>query len=143
MLGRLAKWLRIMGFDTVYDTEIANEDLVRRAVQERRTILTRHRTLPDQWRVDAIYVVEAERTLDQLRELVAARRLGGECRPFTRCSRCGSELVEVTPDKATGAVPSDVLATQQPFLRCPGCRRFCWEGSHTERMRLALEKILA
>ncbi|NIQ57070.1 MAG: twitching motility protein PilT, partial [Gammaproteobacteria bacterium] len=69
MLGRLARWLRALSYDTVYDPEIEDEDLVRRAVRDGRFLLTRDRRLPEEWRIDGCLVLESDVPLDQLREV--------------------------------------------------------------------------
>ncbi len=142
MLGRLARWLRILGFDTAYEAHIDDGDLVRRAVGQHRIILTRDRRLPDEWRIGGIHVLEAEVPMAQLRELETVFGICRDARPFTRCSRCNTGLDAVGPDDVRGEVPARVLADHTRFLRCPGCRRIYWSGSHVARIRRALGRAL-
>ena len=142
MLGRLARWLRILGFDTAYEAHIADASLVRRAVEENRIILTRDLRLPEQWRVSGIHIVAAERPMAQLQEIVSAFDLAEHVRLFTRCNRCNTPLVRATDEEAAGNVPPAVLADRQAVERCPGCARFYWSGSHVQRMQRMLNRAL-
>ena len=142
MLGRLARWLRILGFDTAYEAHIADAEVVGRAVREDRVILTRDRKLPDEWRVSGVYLVEAERPPEQLREVARRFRLGDRVRIFTRCSRCNTPLRPATEDEARLHVPARILEAGQRLTHCPVCRRFYWSGSHVERMRRIIERAL-
>ena len=142
MLGRLARWLRLLGFDTAYEADIDDGDLVRRAVEQQRIILTRDRRLPEEWRVDGVLVIRTEAPPDQLREIEAAVGLAGDARPFTRCSRCNARLHDATPDEVAAAVPPRVLHHHDRFLRCPACRRVYWSGSHVDRIRRTLDRLL-
>jgi uncharacterized protein with PIN domain len=142
MLGRLARWLRILGFDTAWEAHIADGELVRRALEEDRVILTRDRALPAEWRVSDVYVVEQEDPITQLREVAEAFQLAQHTRLFTRCSRCNTPLVPASREQASGSVPPRILDAVTRLLRCPGCERFYWSGSHTRRMRRVAEEVL-
>lgn len=142
MLGRLARWLRILGFDTAYEESIDDADLVRRAVDEGRVILTRDRLMPEQWRVEGIHLMEVEEPMAQVREVSDAFGLAGHIRLFTRCSQCNTMLSEVSKEQAAGHVPDDVLQRVDAFKHCPGCGRFYWEGSHVKRMRRMIDRAL-
>ncbi len=142
MLGRLARWLRILGYDTAYLQHIPDEDLVRRALAEQRTILTRDRSLESEWWVTGIHCVAAEEPLAQLAEVTVKFGLDPRARLFTRCSRCNHLLVAVDRSEAARHVPTRTLETAERFQRCPGCGRFYWEGSHTARMQHVLERTL-
>jgi uncharacterized protein with PIN domain len=142
MLGRLARWLRILGFDTAYEDHIPDAVLVRRAQREARTILTRDRALPDEWRVTGIYIVREAATAEQLREVVDAFRLAPALRPFTRCSRCNARLIDASPERVRSRVPARVLERHDEFRVCEACDRVYWAGSHTERMRRVVERLV-
>ncbi len=142
MLGRLARWLRILGFDTAWEAHIADGDLVRRALEQDRVILTRDRALPAEWRVDGVYLLEEEEPIAQLRDVAEAFQLAKRVRLFTRCSRCNTLLARASREEARASVPPRVLEAQAELLRCPGCARFYWSGSHTRRMRRVVEELL-
>jgi uncharacterized protein with PIN domain len=142
MLGRLAHWLRLLGFDCAYERHVSDEDLVRRGVEQDRVILTRDRALPEEWRVSDICVVRAEETFDQLGEVLRRFDLSGSVRLFTRCSECNRGLVAAQGSAVTGRVPAGILASHREFLECPGCGRVYWQGSHTDRMKRVVERLL-
>ncbi len=141
MLGRLARWLRLLGFDTAYDAAIEDAELARRALEERRTVLTRDRALPEEWRLPRVVVLRSESTHEQLRELAHVLPLRAAARPFSRCSRCNAPLEDVARESVAASVPPRIAATQSRFLRCSGCGRVYWEGSHVARIRRALEQV--
>jgi uncharacterized protein with PIN domain len=88
--------------------------------------------------VSGISLVQAEEPVAQLAEVAAAFDLGARARPFTRCSRCNTELVAADRETARGRVPPRILKRFARFQRCPGCERLYWDGSHTDRMRRVL-----
>lgn len=143
MLGRLARWLRLLGFDTLYEADLPDAEVVRRALEEERWILTRDRALPAEWRVSGVRVLASEDLREQLAEVVRSFRLAPLVRPFSRCGECNAPLAPVSRDAVAGAVPPRVAAREREFRRCPGCGRIYWRGSHTARMESAIERILS
>ena len=143
MLGKLAHWLRLLGFNCTYESDIADGELVRRGVEQGRVVLTRDRALPDEWRAPGICVVRAERTFEQLGEVVRRFDLARAVCLFTRCSECNQRLVAATAADLRGRAPASILATHERFQECPGCKRVYWEGSHTQRIQRVVERLLA
>ena len=142
MLGRMARWLRIIGYDASYDAQISDAELARRAFEEDRIVLTRDRALPDEWRVPRILVLDSEDALEQLQQVVAAFDLDWRRRQFSRCSRCNTLIEPRSPEEVADRVPPRVRREQSEFFACPTCERVYWEGSHLERMRRDLERAL-
>jgi hypothetical protein len=142
MLARLARWLRIAGYDTRYHPHVEDADLVRIAIEEGRFILTRDRALPQEWSVEDVLELDAEDPLQQLREVAAHFPLDWRARAFSRCSRCNALVASIAPDESAQSIPKGVLAQRLAFTRCPECGRTYWEGSHTERMRRVLARAL-
>ena len=142
MLGRLARWLRILGFDCAYDSEIDDEALVRRAVREDRIILSRDRCLPEDWWVPGIHLVGSQELREQLREIVRSFDLAGSLRLFSRCNQCNHPLQEARKADVSGRVPDRAFSEHDRFLECPSCRRVYWEGSHTRRIRRVVDELL-
>jgi uncharacterized protein with PIN domain len=138
MLGRLARWLRVLGFDTTWEAHVPDETLVRRALAERRTVLTRDRRLPEEWTLVPVFVLHAEDLRGQLAELGPPFALAAHARPFTRCNRCNEPLEPATAEQVAAGAPPRVRARQRDFLRCPRCARIYWAGSHVARMRALL-----
>jgi len=143
MLGRLARWLRTLGFDCAYENEIEDEELVRRAIDEQRVILSRDRALPQDWRVAGIHLVRSEDLREQLREVLRAFGLAPALRLFSRCNACNHALRAAPKQEVAERVPLYVRSTRDRFFECPGCRRVYWEGTHTQRMRRVVEDVLA
>jgi len=143
MLGKLAHWLRLLGFDCAYETDIADAELVRHAVEQDRVVLTRDRALPDEWRVSDICIVRAERTFEQLGEVLRRFDLSGAVRLFTRCSECNRRLTAAPAADLSGRAPARILATQDPLQACTGCGRVYWSGSHTRHIQRVVEQLLA
>jgi hypothetical protein len=139
MLGRLARWLRVLGFDTSFEAHVPDEALVRRALAERRTVLTRDRRLAEEWTLVPVCVLQAEDLRGQLAELGPRFALAAHAHPFSRCNRCNEPLEPATAEQVEAKVPRRVRATHRDFLRCPRCERIYWAGSHVARMRALLE----
>jgi hypothetical protein len=143
MLGRLARWLRLLGFDTAYAGELPDGEVVRRALAEERWILTRDRALPVEWSVAGVHLLHSELVLEQLRDVVWAFQLASRARPFSRCGECNEPLAATSRDEVASEVPPGVLATAQELSRCPSCGRVYWRGSHTARMKAVMDRVLA
>lgn len=142
-LGRLAKWLRIMGYDALY-WRGDREGLLRRAQEEGRVILTRTKEILRRAEgMCRVYEVKGDRVEVQLRGLI--RDLGLRVRPeaaFGRCLLCNRGLKEVRPNEVIGRVPDYVYRTQGRFWECPSCSRVYWPGTHYERMLEGLRRFL-
>jgi len=132
MLGRLAKWLRILGYDTLYNPSWDDPYLVRVARAEERILLTRDAELARRRGV-RVLMLESERLEAQVRQLRRDLPLSTG-KPFSRCPVCNTPLEEITKDQVWGQVPPYVFATQSEFRLCPSCDRFYWRGSHWEHM---------
>lgn len=142
MLGDLARWLRVLGLDAAYASDVDDATLVRRAIAEDRWLVTRDRRLTDEWRFDGCLVVESEGTLEALREVVDELGIEGPRPLFARCLECNAYLVEAGPEAIARRVPPHVRRTRERFRACPDCGRVYWEGSHTERMRRRVRRAL-
>lgn len=142
MLGRLARWLRVLGYDTWYDSMVADPALVRIASEEDRILLTRDRHLLRELRPERALEVRQDDPLRQLHDVVQALALAPPDALFTRCLLCNALLRELTLAEALPLLPADIVEVPQPVRRCPACGRMYWEGSHVRRMRAALERVL-
>ncbi len=143
MLGRLARWLRVLGYDTTYQAHIADAELVRQALQERRIVLTRDRALPRQWQLEHYLLLDDDVPLMQVRQVVMAFGLRWQEQLFSRCSQCNVPLRPAPQQEVAQRVPPYVRLHQQRFLQCPGCQRIYWEGTHVVTMRRLLHNTLA
>jgi uncharacterized protein with PIN domain len=142
MLGRLARWLRALGYDTAYDPALPDPALIRLAHDEARVLLTRDRRLLRELRPRRALEITSDAPLAQLRGVVEALALAPAGEPFTRCLVCNAPLVAVGAAEAAAAVPPASRGLPGPVRRCPGCGRVYWPGSHVRRMRRALADAL-
>ncbi|SFR41981.1 hypothetical protein SAMN05216203_0138 [Marinobacter daqiaonensis] len=142
MLGRLARWLRALGYDTRYSATIDDHDLVELSDRESRILLTRDRHLVTFLRPRRSVLLESGSPLSQLREVAEACPIEmKENHLFTRCLLCNAPLHEVTATEIANRVPEESRNREGPFLCCPECGRVFWYGSHVRRMRATLERV--
>lgn len=143
MLGKLAKWLRVLGYDVVYLRQAADKEVLRQ-LQVGRTLLTRNRRAELWQQQGKVFVVNANDPKEQLREVVQGlglRRMAGAL--FSRCLSCNKLLETVGREEVREQVPEYIWQAQESFYRCEDCRKVYWSGSHSEKMRQRLEEILA
>jgi uncharacterized protein len=133
MLGKLAKWLRIIGQDVIYGEHLSGYGLIRAARAENRLILTRDRGLKKKQPPDFLFI-ESDHYRDQLRQVIQARGLSPLDNAFTRCLECNLVLEPRSKASVEKMVPPYVFATQEKFSWCPKCHRVYWPATHHERM---------
>ncbi|HOS97014.1 MAG TPA: Mut7-C RNAse domain-containing protein [Deltaproteobacteria bacterium] len=136
-LGKLARWLRLMGFDTVYLRTNEPEGM-RRAADEGRVILTRKASV----RGDRVVHIGHDRLSDQVRQLAGVCDLTQGPGAFTRCCLCNEILTGMAREDARGKVPEYVYATRESFSRCPRCGRIYWRGTHHDRASIRMQALL-
>ena len=141
-LGRLAAYLRMLGFDTSYSNHASDDALATVASREERTLLTRDRGLLKRAIVRRGYLVRSDHPHDQLREVVVRFGLGSACRLFGRCLRCNTLLESIAPAAARTRVPPRVALEQTEFRHCPTCDSLYWRGSHHARMLRLIEAVV-
>ena len=142
MLGRLARWLRVLGFDTRYEPALSDTALVFLARAEDRVLLTRDRHLLRELRPARALDPASDVPLEQLRECVARLGLRPPAALFTRCLLCNAPLDSVPDDEADALLPPRARGLGGPVRRCPTCGRVYWRGSHARRMEGALAAAL-
>jgi hypothetical protein len=142
MLGRLAKALRMLGYDTHYDSGISDSDLKLLALREGRVVLTRDREIAETSLPLRVVLVESDHPEEQLRQIVDEFALDVEGALFTRCLVCNAPVEEASREEAEGRVPPYVFSTQERFARCPSCGRIYWAATHVEAAKRRLEEIL-
>jgi len=133
MLGRLTRWLRALGYDTVYAPDTDDNELLRRARAEGRVLLTADRALATRRGAHTL-LIEAQDLASQLRQVRAALGPPTDAE-FSRCVACNGKLTPVDKTTLADRVPPYVLATRQEFRRCPDCGRIYWPGTHIQRMK--------
>jgi len=133
MLGSLARWLRILGYDTLYDQRLDDPALARLARAEGRVLLTRDRQLASRRGIQAI-LVQSDHLREQLAQ-VLAELPPPDGAAFGRCVVCNAPLEEVDKASIEGRVPEYVWETQADFRLCRRCGRIYWRGTHWRHMR--------
>lgn len=134
-LGGLARLLRLVGFDTVFDPRLQDGQIEQRARDEGRIVLSRDLALLKRRGITHGCFVRALRPRVQLREVVERLDLARSARPFTRCTVCNGLLAPAERHEVAGRLPPAVAERHDRFARCGGCGRVYWEGSHWRRMQ--------
>jgi uncharacterized protein with PIN domain len=142
MLGRLARWLRALGHNAAYDHAADDGALLRRAVRERRLLVTRDTRLAATPRARRVVLLRANDTRGQLRELVDVIGIARHPGLLTRCIVCNTRLRMAAAAQVEERVPEYIRSTQQAFRACPGCGRLYWPGTHRRGILAALESAL-
>ena len=144
-VGKLARWLRMMGYDAAFFTDGDDAEMIATALKEDRVIITRDshimkRGVVTGGRLRAI-LVRSDEPERQIREVVAVMGLAGHFKPFTLCLECNQPLKTRQKDEVKGRVPPYVFGTQHQFVECPSCRRIYWRGTHWAAMNKKLEGL--
>lgn len=143
MLGKLVKWLRLLGCDVEYFPQIPDAELVERADRSGRVILTRDTLLIRRRKaIGNHFFVRGDSYKDQLRQVVSAFAIDPASPLLTRCLRCNEPLDEIEKSAVELRVPPYVYMTQEAFVTCPSCRRIYWRGTHREAVEKQLKEIL-
>jgi hypothetical protein len=142
MLGKLAKKLRMLGYDAVYYGGEDPHRMIRMAREDGRVILTRNSRLVPKRPEDRIIRVAEDEPLLQLQALLQQGYIAlVREKILSRCLLCNSPIEEIRREDAEGKVPDFIFYQQKTFFRCPSCRRIYWQGSHPERMQRNLEEL--
>jgi len=130
MLGRLAKKLRILGFDTLYYNEIEEDEILK--LSKGRILLTRDKMLERKAKKQGINVfyIKSDKWRSQLKAVNDRFSIEKFAKPFTRCSECNGELVEAEREKVKDKVPEYIYKTTDKFMMCKNCGKVYWKGSH-------------
>jgi uncharacterized protein with PIN domain len=142
MLGKLVRWLRVMGIDVVYDPHLTDAQLLRGAEHEGRVLLTRDRRLANRRGSARLMLIESAYYHEQVREVVRAFQLAERATVFSRCIRCNTLLRPVSRELVAGKVPVYVFTTQKTFKACDVCDRLYWNGTHRGNMLRQLQAML-
>ena len=142
-LGRLAAYLRMLGFDTLYQNDYANEDLARLSAGEDRILLTRDRGLLMRTAVTRGWYVRATEPALQLVELIQRFGLARAITPFRRCMHCNAVLRPIPKETISDRLLPQTREHFDEFYNCPQCGRIYWKGSHYRRMRHFIDSVTA
>jgi uncharacterized protein with PIN domain len=137
-LGRLVKWLRILGFDTNFEMDVP-ADRFDAHVEKDRIVLTRTRAIKKQIRTHRLIFITSNHLDMQLRQVITELGLSSaDTRPFSRCIHCNIPIADVAVEDVYGLIPDYIYETHNEFHKCLQCNRIFWPGSHTRR---SLERI--
>ena len=142
MLGRLATWLRLLGYDTEY-SQAEDDLLVRRAREERRILLTRDTGLLRRRQLPCHLYIQSDHVKIQVHQVVRSLALDLSNIPARRCARCNVVLESRTKADVVGRVPEFVWSHHDTFWGCQNCGRIYWAGSHRRRMDEAIYALTA
>ena len=140
MLGRLVRWLRLIGQDVTYGPHLSGSGLIRAARIESRTILTRDRRIRKTRNPPPYLFIESDHFRKQLKQVVETFSLDPFANIFTRCVQCNSLLESIPKEEVKKNVPAYVFATQEKFSVCHECRQIYWPATHLQKM---LEELRA
>ncbi len=140
MLGRLAKWLRLLGFDTCYADQLSDHQIAARARAEGRVVLTRDREMARRKGIRCLFI-NSQILEEQLEQVVAALGLPSpEAAP--RCPQCNGQLAEVSRSEVRPHVSAYVWRTHHQFHHCQGCDKYYWPGSHWNRIQSTIAQVV-
>jgi hypothetical protein len=140
MLGKLARWLRLSGYDVLYRSDIEDDEIL----EENRIILTRdsklfRRALKEN---KEALLISSGRLEDQLRQMIVEKGIVVKDTPeYSRCPKCNGDIVGAKKDKIRGSVPDKVLESVEEFWVCRNCGKVYWYGSHWESIRKIVKDI--
>jgi uncharacterized protein len=138
MLARIARWLRMLGADVIYDQSVDGATLLKRARDEGRILLTRDKRLKTA--SDALFL-DSNHFREQLRIILARYPFDIRREAFSRCSRCNTPLIAVDRDVVRHRVPPFVYASNEKFSECPSCAHLYWSGTHPSRIMREVERL--
>jgi len=140
-LGKLAKWLRLLGFDTLYEPELSSKRFIEN-LENDRILLTRTQRMREQFESRKFIFIESDHLEEQLAQVFQELDLKTlPTRPFSRCLQCNVPIVSAEKDSVWGRVPDYIFETQDHFQKCPKCDRIYWPGSHTRRSLLKIQQL--
>jgi uncharacterized protein with PIN domain len=142
-LGKLAAYLRLLGFDSLYRNDYDDYELARISAEERRILLTRDRGLLKRSQVTHGYCVRSTDSRKQVREVLRRFDLFTALAPFTRCLRCNGLLEPVSKEEVFDSLKQETRKYFEEFFRCKECGQVYWKGSHWERMQMFVKELMS
>ena len=144
-VGKLARWLRMMGYDATLFTSDDDSQMVIAALRQERVILTRDTQIMKMGavasgRIRALFI-ESEEPEHQIRQVIDNLHLDCQFKPFTICLKCNQALIKATREEVKDRVPPYVFQTQDQYMECPQCHRLYWQGTHWQAMTRDLEQF--
>lgn len=140
-LGKLARRLRLLGFDTLYRNDLEDEEIIQIAEKEHRIVLTRDGEILSN-KTTQSYRPNSISFNEQVREVMSVFNLRGQIRLFSRCIRCNGKIIPVDKDSVISLVPLRSGQFMELFWQCQGCRKIYWQGSHYKSLKTWANELL-
>jgi uncharacterized protein with PIN domain len=140
-LGKLAKYLRMLGFDTVYEKDYDDPEIVRRGIEEKRIVLTRDIGILKHRDLTHGYWVRSQDPMGQLKEVIDKFDLSGNIREFRRCMACNGMIRKITKTEVENKLKPKTRRYYKDFFQCIDCGKIYWQGSHYENMKSFISEI--
>ncbi|MGB9621705.1 MAG: Mut7-C RNAse domain-containing protein [Brevinematia bacterium] len=144
MLGGLAKYLRMLGFDVLFFNKIEDKDIIRILETNNIILLTKDKKLKSENSKlsNKIFLIEAQNTIDQTIEVLKTFNLKDKVIPFSRCLICNTPLEKVNKKDYKNLIPKETYINFEEFYLCRRCNKVYWLSTHTDRMQILIERIL-
>jgi len=144
-VGKLARWLRLMGYDTLLFEQKADGQMIKTAMGEDRVILTKDtqfmkRRLVTNGKIKTILIREDDPKI-QVQEVVKTLNLNYHFKPFSLCLECNQVLIARSKEEVKNSIPAHVFKTQTQYMECPACHRIYWQGTHWRDMVKKLQDL--
>lgn len=133
-LGRLTRYLRMMGFDVSYKNNFDDDEIVRVSLKEKRAILTKDRGILKRRDVTHGFWIRSTKVEEQAKEVLSRFDLKKEIKEFSRCIECNDSLKSIKKETIIKQLPPKVAAAQNEFYKCPSCNKIYWKGTHYQQM---------
>ncbi|MCK4661388.1 MAG: Mut7-C ubiquitin/RNAse domain-containing protein [Bacteroidales bacterium] len=140
--GKLSKYLRLLGFDCFYINDIDDNEIINIAIKEKRIILTRDKGLLKNMNVTHGYWVRSQDSIEQLKEIVKRFHLDSLIKPFYRCIVCNGIIEKASKEKIISELQPNTIKYYDDFYKCSLCGKIYWKGSHYEKMKQFVDKII-
>jgi uncharacterized protein with PIN domain len=142
-LGKLTRYLRMLGFDTIYKNDIQDNEIIRYSIEEKRIILTRDLGILKNSKVRRGYFIRNQRPFYQCKEVIRKFSLEKQSSPFNRCMECNGLFKKIDKDLFKSEIPDMAYIYFDEFYQCMVCRNIYWKGSHYEKMQITIERLLS
>jgi len=140
-LGKLARKLRLLGFDTYFESNLDDNEIIRMSLAEDRIVLSRDKELINNSRITQGYRILSSDPREQIREVMIRFDLQNNLNPFSRCIDCNGMIENVSKESVNEYLPPKTRQYFDEFFRCRGCGKIYWEGSHYENMKKQIQNL--
>ena len=142
-LGKLARYLRMLGYDTVYSNDLEDAEIIKTSLSEKRIILTRDLGILKNGKVQRGYFVRNQNPLQQCREIMHKFSLEHRISPFSRCMECNGIFKKIDKEQIKEDIPDNAHQYFTEFYQCVNCHNLYWKGSHYEEMLKTIDRLLS